>query len=1044
MDMAAPLNPDLSRPDPEAGGLSPLIERTAAEAKGAVTHWLRTARNEQEAGRTKEARLLLEAAAERFPEAASVPHDLARLAEARRDWPEAERCWRIFSILSPTVWWGAAQLSQALRRQERIGEAEVVLAEALARFPDEAGLFMDYARLADARRDGQEACARWAMVLERFAGAWQGWLGMAWALRAEGRMIEAEALLANAQERFPNEVRLFTDHALFAEARRDWPEAGIRWAVVSDRFPDVWEGLGGQARVLREQGQPDEARKVLVQALERFPAVAAPILELARLAESLRDWTAAERWWRIWVAVDPGTWWGHTSLANVIRQQGRVDEAGSMLRELVDRFRTELGPWIALARFAEAKGDWIDASQQWGHIKSMFPDNLEVHQGIVTASIRSQRFVDAECLLSDAQRRFPNNLWFFVERAHLFGRQRDWARAEPAWQEVAEKFPSNPDVHKNFIHAIRENGNLDKAWDLLADCVKSFPAEVSFVTQQASILESKQDWTAAAEHWARCVTLVPTVEHYYIRCANCYLNADQDGNALDILKSGISVLGYRPALLRERGLLAERRFDRAEAVVRYREYVASCPGEHDATSRLANALWSHGQSAEAETVMNDAITRQPNVPELALEFARFALRRGPSGIGDFLARARDALRRFPDHLDAHLMLCDALMHNRLPEEAESTLETALERFRSNVAVTRRLADVRIQLGKWDAAFAAFAWLCREFPPDSNTMQNYLNALIAKQRWDEASDLATQAVRKFPTFSAFHIARLDIAISCGRFEEAASIYKSIQTDFAGVDVRRILFERRAKLLDLGISLPDTDDTQLVVASADTIASPKLEEIVGCFESLGGVGVGCEFGQFQRVYGAEPLGLLRWAGMEPERLADALECEFEGVGRPEQTVLDVPHGDRGEYVVSDRRFGMVMHTFVAVRSVPRDKMFVQICRRLSFLKQKLVDDLREGGKIFVYKNALRTLTDAEIERLHTAIRRYGDATLLYVRRETKENPHPTVIAPRPGLLIGHIDRFETLNDGTITSLPALSWASVVASAYRAWKSGSEFGV
>ena len=63
-----------------------------------VDHWLQVAREAAEAGRTVEARAALQTAADRFPEAASVHLELARLAEASQDWPEAERC---SGVLSP-------------------------------------------------------------------------------------------------------------------------------------------------------------------------------------------------------------------------------------------------------------------------------------------------------------------------------------------------------------------------------------------------------------------------------------------------------------------------------------------------------------------------------------------------------------------------------------------------------------------------------------------------------------------------------------------------------------------------------------------------------------------------------------------------------------------------------------------------------------------------------------------------------------------------------------------------------------------------------
>ncbi len=48
-------------------------------------------------------------------------------------------------------------------------------------------------------------------------------------------------------------------------------------------------------------------------------------------------------------------------------------------------------------------------------------------------------------------------------------------------------------------------------------------------------------------------------------------------------------------------------------------------------------------------------------------------------------------------------------------------------------------------------------------------------------------------------------------------------------------------------------------------------------------------------------------------------------------------------------------------------------------------------------------------AEIDRLHAAIRTYGDTTLFYVRYSDETHPPGSVEAAAPGLLIGYIDHF-----------------------------------
>src|ERR1700761_1738697 len=75
----------------------------------------------------------------------------------------------------------------------------------------------------------------------------------------------------------------------------------------------------------------------------------------------------------------------------------------------------------------------------------------------------------------------------------------------------------------------------------------------------------------------------------------------------------------------------------------------------------------------------------------------------------------------------------------------------------------------------------------------------------------------------------------------------------------------------------------------------------------FESLGGTGHGCEFGLFQRHFGAEPLGLLRWADTPVDLLIKALESRFEGVGAPDNTILFAPE-DGTEWWTRDKRFWM----------------------------------------------------------------------------------------------------------------------------------------
>jgi hypothetical protein len=158
----------------------------------------------RQTGRLDEAENLLAEAAERF--AANVPIALerARLANARRDWPEAARRWqaaRPHFDDNPSACVGAGH---ALRQAGRLDESESLLAEAAERLPDNVLIALERARLANARRDWPKAVCRWQAIIERWPTELQGYLGAITTLKKAGRSNEVAALLPSARAALAN------------------------------------------------------------------------------------------------------------------------------------------------------------------------------------------------------------------------------------------------------------------------------------------------------------------------------------------------------------------------------------------------------------------------------------------------------------------------------------------------------------------------------------------------------------------------------------------------------------------------------------------------------------------------------------------------------------------------------------------------------------------------------------------------------------------------------------------------------------------------
>jgi hypothetical protein len=209
-------------------------------------------------------------------------------------------------------------------------------------------------------------------------------------------------------------------------------------------------------------------------------------------------------------------------------------------------------------------------------------------------------------------------------------------------------------------------------------------------------------------------------------------------------------------------------------------------------------------------------------------------------------------------------------------------------------------------------------------------------------------------------------------------------------------------------------------------ASAAASVPLDRLMLRFESLG---ENCEFGLVQRRCGVDPLGLLRFASAPFPALLAALRARFEGIGDWDQIEVRISENGR-EYLVFDKRYGFLYHPWVLVGEGSAETIRRREARQLPLLRRKLIEDLEQAGKIFVY-HGMAPLSETQARELSVAMQAYGPATLLWVELYDEAHPAGTVESAGEGLLKGYIDRFapgENAHD--------LSLAGWIALCRRAW--------
>jgi hypothetical protein len=235
-------------------------------------------------------------------------------------------------------------------------------------------------------------------------------------------------------------------------------------------------------------------------------------------------------------------------------------------------------------------------------------------------------------------------------------------------------------------------------------------------------------------------------------------------------------------------------------------------------------------------------------------------------------------------------------------------------------------------------------------------------------------------------------------------------------------------RRATVLNLPLRSTTSNPDQL-------ISSTPINELMLAFESLGD---NCEFGLIQRHGGAEPLGLLRFAGIylpievRLERLVAALRQRFEGLGSAETLDFSLA-GEPGkrEFLVRESAYDLMYHTFILEGQSELDEIRRQESKRLQFLRRKLLEDLKAAEKIWVWKSSATSDPDQVYLLMHM-LRSFGQNRLLWVVESDEAHLPGTIEQLDPDFVKGYIERFAPY-DNAVDVRP-ISWFEVCQRTYN----------
>ena len=545
---------------------------------------------------------------------------------------------------------------------------------------------------------------------------------------------------------------------------------------------------------------------------------------------------------------------------------------------------------------------------------------------------------------------------------------------------------------------------------------------------RALAAEAAGDHASAVLHWRRIVNARPDDWNPVFRLMSALARSNQEAEAEAVAAEGLAAFPKQPAIALEYGWLAARRKSWSEALLRWQAALDRFPDEPRFYAVIGAGLTATQRFAEAEALLSAAILRFDTHAQVASEYAALAVRQGQWA--EAASRWRRVAELTPPNADPLARMAYCLRQAGQVDEARAALLRAEAELPSNPLVAIELATVMEP--DWDAAIPRWRHVVDTFPGHTQGYLGLASALVRSGTPDAAEPVLQAAAERFPKDTRIahdfaHLAtdRRDWTTALMRWERLHALDPSSTTAY-----HRIGEARWGATLDTLLEAPPTIERFQRREGADIDGVLSESDLIMQFESLG---ENCEFGLVQRYFNAEPLGLLRFAATSPTMLLEALKTRFEGVGEPEYTTLTA---NPGEYVTGDRRYGMASHTFINPRSVAAEALFPKQCKRLTFLRNKLLNDLASGEKTFVVLATADPSEDTARE-LHAVLRSYGPARLLFVRAHVAGHEAGSLDVAEDGLMFGYLDRYgRSGGEGWNISNPV--WLTLCRKAYDAVQS------
>ncbi|HEY6347062.1 MAG TPA: tetratricopeptide repeat protein [Bryobacteraceae bacterium] len=173
------------------------------------------------------------------------------------------------------------------------------------------------------------------------------------------------------------------------------------------------------------------------------------------------------------MALDPDNEDGLTGLAQVYSDEGDIQKAGDLLRQLAEKHPSGRG-LEALAEFYERSRQYGLAADTLKQALSLNPPNgAEVEQRLAQFEVFAGRYSDAVETWNDLISQDLDNAQYYLWLSRTYRQTRDYAKAQEASDKARQLDPMNPEIRVNDAYILEALGKTPEAIQIMKDLIAS-------------------------------------------------------------------------------------------------------------------------------------------------------------------------------------------------------------------------------------------------------------------------------------------------------------------------------------------------------------------------------------------------------------------------------------------------------------------------------------------------------------------------------------------------------------------------------------------